>query len=167
MPNADRPPNPNPGIQSASARLIELATEIVGKVTDPVERARLIQHWVFEKLAKNAAKDSDSALTILENSAGDCTEHARLFVALARAAGLPAREIGGLLYVNYGERPLFAWHAWAEIHDGHQWVSVDPAWDQVWVDATHIRFSTGVDDLAWANVVGRLEFEVVEFAKRK
>ena len=49
-----------------------------------------------------------------------------------------SREVGGVAYVNVRGRPLFGWHAWAEIHDGTQWVTVDPTWDQLNVDATHI-----------------------------
>ena len=60
---------------------------------------------------------------------------------------------------------MFGWHAWAEIHDGRQWVSVDPAWDQVFVDATHIRFSSGSDDLSWIGVIGSLKLRVVEFTR--
>ena len=95
-------------------------------------------------------------LQILDNRAGDCSEHALLFVALARAAGIPAREVGGLAYPG-DEPPLFGWHAWAEIHDGSQWVSVDPMWNQVYVDATHIKLTEDVSDLSWFNVVGRLK----------
>ena len=33
--------------------------------------------------------------------------------------------------------------------DGTQWVSVDPTWDEVYVDATHIKFSEGSQDYGW------------------
>src|SRR5205807_1297290 len=92
--------------------------------------------------AAGVAPPEGDARPVLENKAGDCTEHTLLFVALARAAGLPAREVGGVAYVG-GDEPAFGWHAWAEVHDGSQWVAVDPTWGQVFVDATHIKFSEG------------------------
>ena len=57
--------------------------------------------------------------------------------------------------------------AWAEVHDGHQWVTVDPTWGQVYVDATHLKMSEGSRDLAWANVAGDMKMKVVEVKKRK
>jgi transglutaminase-like putative cysteine protease len=154
-----------PGIESDHRKIRKRARAIVRGEKDAVRQAALLQHWVYENLKATSAKNSDSALTILSQKAGDCTEHARLFVAFARSVGLPAREVCGLLYVKFG-KPLFGWHAWAEIHDGHQWVSVDPAWDQVFVDATHIRFGTGPDDLGWISAIGTLELQVTEFEKR-
>jgi hypothetical protein len=69
-----------------------------------------------------------------------------------------------VLGVAYGENdhPLFGWHAWAEIHDGKQWVSIDPTWHEVYVDATHIAFSQNERDWSWINVLGTLKFKVVE-----
>jgi hypothetical protein len=155
-----------PSIQSDDARLRKLAGKVVGRETDPVRVATRLEKWVHKNLRQTMAANASTALDVLENRAGDCTEHTLLFVALARAAGLPAREVGGLAYSN-GRRPLFGWHAWAEIHDGAQWVSVDPTWNQVYVDATHIKFSEGSEDLAWANVVGKLTFKVVTFERKK
>jgi hypothetical protein len=103
---------------------------------------------------------------VLENKAGDCTEHSLLFVALARSAGVPAREVGGLAFVG-GSKPLFGWHAWAEIHDGKQWVTVDPTWHEVYIDATHIKFADARDDLAWVNVAGKLKLKVVSHETKK
>ena len=83
-------------------------------------------------------------------------------MSLARAAGLPARELTGVAYVA----PIFGWHAWAEIHDGRQWVSVDPTWNELYVDATHIVFTHDTDDHAWLNVLGSVEFKVVSVTTR-
>ena len=37
---------------------------------------------------------------IMEKKSGDCTEHALLFVTLARALGIPAREVSGIYYAD-------------------------------------------------------------------
>jgi transglutaminase-like putative cysteine protease len=153
-------------IQSDHPSIRELAKQIVGDEKDPVQRARLLARWVYKNLRGSYAANADNALAVLANKAGDCTEHALLFVALARAVDLPAREVGGLGFVT-GKKPLFGWHAWAEIHDGSQWVSVDPTWNEVYVDATHIKFSEGSSDLAWVNVAGKIKMKVLKFEARK
>jgi hypothetical protein len=152
-------------IQSEHEAIRVLARRIVGAERDPVKVARLLMRWVYRYVRKSYSDNADNALAVLDNRAGDCTEHTLLFVALARAVGLPAREVGGLAYVR-GDKPMFGWHAWAEVHDGQQWVSVDPTWGQVYVDATHIKFSEGNDDLAWANVAGKLTMKVLKVEKK-
>jgi Transglutaminase-like superfamily len=61
-----------------------------------------------------------------------------LYVALARAVGLPARPVAGLL--EAGGR--FYYHAWPEVYLG-RWVPVDPLLDQFPADAAHLRFIVG------------------------
>lgn len=149
-------------VQSDHPRIGRLARRITGGQTDPVAAAGLLQRWVYGNLHRSFKANSSSALQVLANRAGDCTEHALLFVALARAVGIPARPVTGLMYAD-GQRPFFAWHEWAEIHDGSQWISVDPAWDQVLVDATHIRLQDGQQDSSWLNLMGGgLKLKVVE-----
>ena len=47
-------------------------------------------------LPSSPARLSNS-LDVLETLEGDCTEHSMLFIGLARALGLPAKEIAGLI----------------------------------------------------------------------
>jgi transglutaminase-like putative cysteine protease len=155
-----------PRLQCDQKPVADLAWTIVGKETDPLKKARLIERWVYKELKKSYSDNADTALEILDHKAGDCTEHSLLFVALARAVGVPAREVGGLAFVK-GDKPMFGWHAWAEVHDGHQWVSIDPTWNEVYVDATHIKLSEGPRDLGWANVAGKLKIKVLSVKMRK
>ena len=155
-----------PRFQIDHEAVIAQAKKIVGDEKDTLEKAKRIEKWVYATLKKAYDANADSALEILENKAGDCTEHTLIFVALCRASGVPAREVGGLAYID-GRKPLFGWHAWAEIHDGHQWVSIDPTWNQVYVDGTHLKMSEGDRDLTWTNVIGSLKIKVVEAKSRK
>jgi transglutaminase-like putative cysteine protease len=155
-----------PTIQADHAEVRRTARKVVGTEKDTIKVAGLLVKWVYKNLRKSYSSNADNALTVLDNKAGDCTEHALLFVALARAAGLPARGVGGVAFVE-GDKPLFGWHAWAEVYDGTQWVSVDPTWNQVYVDATHLKLSEGSQDFAWINVAGKLKLKVVEVKKRK
>jgi len=153
-------------MQSDHETLRKLAKEIVGDEKDTLKAATRIEKWVYKNLRKTYDANADDALTVLENKAGDCTEHALLFTALARAAGIPAHEAGGLVYAG-GDKPSFGWHAWAEIHDGSQWVTVDPTFGQVYVDPTHIKFSEGEEDQAYLNVAGKLKMKVVKVEMKK
>jgi transglutaminase/protease-like cytokinesis protein 3 len=65
------------------------------------------------------------------------TEFADLFTTLARSLGIPARTVFGLAYDD-GNEPAFAFHAWNEVSVDGVWQSVDPTWNQLRVDATHI-----------------------------
>jgi hypothetical protein len=152
-------------LQARDNALRKLSKQIVGAETDPLKKAAKLQSWVYRNLRKTMAANSSTALEVLSSRAGDCTEHSLLFTALARAAGLPSREVGGLMYVDGGwfSKGIFGWHAWSEIYDGKRWISIDPTWNEVWVDATHIKFSEGSEDLAWMNVLGRLQVKVVDF----
>ena len=100
-----------------------------------------------------------SALEVLEDRAGDCNEHAALMAALARAAGLPARIVVGVVYTGNG----FFYHAWNEVWV-NGWVSLDPVMSQFPADATHVKFIDGglAEQMRMAQVIGRLSIEILE-----
>lgn len=67
-----------------------------------------------------------------------CMEFTDLFIALSRAAGIPARGLNGFAYTtDEKRRPLGlddsnqdVLHAWAEYYDSDKgWVPVDPTWE--------------------------------------
>ena len=78
-----------------------------------------------------------SVYDILEKKTGDCSEHALLFNTLARAAGIPSRELTGLM--NY-EDNKFGLHAWNEVVIEGYWYPVDPTWNYLFPPLTHIKF---------------------------
>jgi hypothetical protein len=49
----------------------------------------------------------------------------RVFVALCRAAGIPARRVEGLRWIG-DDAGAFGWHEWAEVAVQGRWLSVDP-----------------------------------------
>lgn len=77
------------------------------------------------------------AINILQNPQNAvCLEFTDAFIALARAAGIPAREVDGYAFTNNSkQRPLSlikdVLHAWPEYYDlrTNQWVMVDPTWE--------------------------------------
>ncbi len=155
-----------PTVQCTDPAIQALAKKIVGDEKDKLKKADVLRRWVYRNIRKTMAANATTALAVIDQKAGDCTEHSLIFVALARAAGVPAREVTGVAYVEQDE-PIFGWHAWAEIHDGHQWVSVDPTWNQLYVDATHVVFANNIDDMTWLNVLGKAKFKIVSFDNKK
>ncbi|MBC7672126.1 MAG: transglutaminase domain-containing protein [Polaromonas sp.] len=115
-----------------------LATRLRGKDTEPRVVAERISRWVHDSLAKRITVGIPSALATLHARQGDCNEHTQLYVALARAAGVPARVAAGLAYLD----GKFYYHAWPEIWL-ERWVAVDPTFGQFPADASHLRFTIG------------------------
>lgn len=154
---------PTTRINSDHPRILQQVYELTGLLEDPRDVASTLMEWVGESLIPTYTRNGETALEVLTSKAGDCTEHALLFTALARARGLPSRVVGGVMYVG-DEAQEFQWHAWAEFHDGQHWISVDPTWGQLPVDATHILLDQdGLDgDESWLGFVGTLELWVID-----
>ncbi len=148
---------PAPLIQSDDARLQAQARLIIGREQDPARAARSIAAWVRAHVERRSTAAVPSAVQVLKARVGDCNEHAVLFVALARAAGLPARTVAGLVPVD----GRFYYHAWAEVYLG-DWVAVDPMLDEFPAGAAHVRFSIGglARQAELARLIGRIKLEV-------
>ena len=98
-------------------------------------------------------------MDVLRIGEGDCNEHTYLFVALARAMGIPARVQVGLAYY---EGALY-YHAWPAVYvEG--WWELDPTFGQPVADATHLALLHGELDrqVELIHVVGKLRVESLE-----
>ena len=120
--------------------------------------AQRINRWVHDSLEKTITIGIPSALHVLHTRRGDCNEHAQLFVALARAAGVPARVASGLAYVD----GKFYYHAWPEVRL-RTWVAVDPTFGQFPADAAHLRFVMGGfgRQMELLRLIGNLRIDVI------
>jgi hypothetical protein len=74
---------------------------------------------------KNYRGSFDLASRVAETRSGDCTEHAVLLAALARALGLPARVVIWVVLVETPAGVQAFGHAWAEVHSGSGWLLAD------------------------------------------
>jgi hypothetical protein len=143
------------------ADLQEAAREAVGGATDARTAAERLARWVHDKLTKGSPDVAEaSALQILEERKGDCSEHALLFVALCRSVGIPAKRCSG--WVNIGSD--WGAHAWAEIWIG-RWVGADPTTGEVGPAARYLFFGYQDDPDSFPGVVssrisGRITLEV-------
>lgn len=80
----------------------------------------------------------------LAGGRGVCQDHAQIFAAAARVAGIPARYVSGYLMINE-QVDQDASHAWAEAHlDGLGWVGFDVS-NGVSPDEKYVRIASGRD----------------------
>lgn len=141
-------------------RVVALAKEAVGDAKTDREKVKRLVAFVSRFVEDAISADSPTVEHLLAKKKGDCTEHALLFTALARAAGVPTREAGGLMYVG-DEIRAFGGHAWNEVVLDGEWVAVDATWDQLEVDATHVRLGAGRKSTGqWLKTFGKLSFEL-------
>ncbi len=92
---------------------------------------RQLETFVGEYIKKKSlAYGMTPASTPARTREGDCTEHAVLLAALARASGYAARFVSGLALVKgpamHGQLAAYG-HAWTEIHDGQRFRRYDAA----------------------------------------
>jgi transglutaminase-like putative cysteine protease len=153
---------PEPLIQSDDPVIIETAQDLVSWRfmwdKDPKRVTRVLTTEINRMLEKEITFSIPNARQVLETRRGDCNEHTVLFVAMARALGLPARTAVGLVYVD----GAFFYHAWPEVWLG-EWVAVDPTFGQVPADAAHLRFVVGgmAQQVEIVRLIGNLHIEVI------
>lgn len=137
-------------------RIQTQAHRVAGEGRDPAQAAAALTHWVARTIRLEPSSAAPQAAAVLARGRGDCNEHTVLFVAMARALGLPARPVAGLLRVS----GRYYYHAWAEVYLS-DWVAVDPTLDQFPADVAHLRLV--IDGLArpteLAPRVGRLTLD--------
>jgi transglutaminase-like putative cysteine protease len=112
-----------------------------GKTSD-LAKARAIYDWIVENTVRDPAVEGCGLGDIrgmleMKNLGGKCADLNALFVGLARASGLPARDLYGLRVAPSSQFPSLgraggdvttAQHCRAEVWaDGYGWIPVDPA----------------------------------------
>jgi transglutaminase-like putative cysteine protease len=109
-----------------------LADDITRGKPSILGKSQAIYDWIVE----NMHRDPDvkgcglgEVEVLLGTLGGKCADIHSVFVALARAAGVPAREIFGLRLPSGRTGEITRWqHCWAEFYlPGKGWVVVDPA----------------------------------------
>lgn len=149
---------PDALIQSDAPQMRMLAARIAAGERDPRIVAQRLTSWVHDSVRKHITMSIPNAMQVLRTRRGDCNEHTQLYVALARAAGLPARSAAGLAYVG----GKFYYHAWPEVWLG-DWVAVDPTFGQFPADAAHLRFVLGgyARQAELLRLIGTLDVEIL------
>jgi transglutaminase-like putative cysteine protease len=99
------------------------------------------REFTYNRTVTNVYSSVDDVLTL---RAGVCQDFAHLFIAVARAMGVPARYVSGYIHLP-GERESTASHAWAEAWvPGRGWIGFD-ATHPVRTTPHHVRLAVGRD----------------------
>jgi len=113
-------------IESDNPEIVAASKRIVGNETNPYLQARKIFDFVrnipfdYSLAVWNPA--TEGALYILKTGRGVCRHHAALFVALSRAAGIPAAEILGI----WGDGGPIN-HSWVQFYlANYGWIPAEP-----------------------------------------
>lgn len=127
-------------------RILALAEDIRAGVPAPTDDRALAEALLqfvadyIEILPESPyAYHTTSVFDILDNRTGDCTEHSQLFITLARALGLPARDATGYVYSGDDETPSLGGHAWVEAFVDGRWIGLDPTWAEFKLNRSHVQ----------------------------
>ena len=95
-----------------------LRTAIAGKTT-PREQAEAIFRYVRDRVTYEYYDDTrHGAAATLSGGVGNCCDHSHAVIALARAAGIPARYVHA--QATYPSGTVFG-HVWAELYTDGVW----------------------------------------------
>ncbi len=119
---------------------------------------------IFDFVSKTIRFDREPKINVEKQNASDtlfvkkgvCGDYATLMVAMLRAAGIPARDISGLVYNDLRETGDWSHsaasgsHAWVEFYADNEWHFADPTWGNGYfdnADGYHLSYGTEISDI--------------------
>ena len=143
--------------ESDDPAIFNLAIFLTRDLATEAEAVARIARWTFNHIdyaEGNYIPEVDASST-LQNRCAQCRGYANLFIALARAAGIPARMVTGYTLSGSMNVPLSSDglshlsmdspsspHAWVEIwYPGAGWTPYDPQASAGFIDSHHIEYS--------------------------
>lgn len=158
---------PNEWLQSDAPEIRQLAAIAAGSTENKIHVMGNLSSFVNRYLSQRGLDIGyASALEVARDRRGDCAEFAVLLAAMARAKGIPARVVVGMLYADRydNKQRVFVPHAWVIAWVGGRWRSFDPAVTHF--DSGHIALDIG-DGNPWhffnaANEFGNIQIDAVQ-----
>jgi hypothetical protein len=159
----------NSTLQTDDPAVKAMATEAKGDLRNPRDIALALERYVHRTIAKkNFSQAFATAAEVAASREGDCTEHAVLLAALARACGIPSRVATGLVYVESLQG--FGYHMWTEVYLDGKWIPLDATLGEGGIGAAHLKLTDSSLEgaaaygsfLPVAQVVGQLKLSVLE-----
>ncbi len=148
---------PSGEVQSDDPQFISLANSLTSGLTTQWEVLTALNGWIMDNIYYYDYPYAYDALTTLNYRFGNCSNFAHIALALVRAAGIPARFVGGYslrntytLSTTNGNSIDASWnggsHAWIEVYyPSLGWVPYDPQRDLHHVDTHRVLLSRGAD----------------------
>lgn len=136
-PDAEIPVEVRPYLESTKflpvdGKIKEVSLKITAGKKSIKDKAEAVYDWVVENTFRDpnvkGCGVGDVEVTLAKRG-GKCADISSVFVALARASGVPAREVFGLRLGKKAEQDMTGGHhCWAEFYQpAYGWVPVDPA----------------------------------------
>ncbi|MEA3378635.1 MAG: transglutaminase-like domain-containing protein [Nanoarchaeota archaeon] len=132
-----------------NAAIRNKANEIAGGQTDYYKVIHSIAVWVKDNIQYNLSSLTEDAVQksswVFENKVGVCDEITNLYISMLRSLKIPAKFIGGQVYLD--SESSFGNHGWAEVYyPGEGWIPVDVTFGEIgWINPTHLKFKESLD----------------------
>ncbi|MEJ2635789.1 MAG: transglutaminase domain-containing protein [Calditrichia bacterium] len=105
----------------------ETAKKLAGSETNPYWIARHVFDYVRNTLEYKLEGGWNVAPVVLERGTGSCSEYTFSFIALCRAAGVPARYVGSIVVRGDDASMDDVFHRWPEVYlPNYGWIPMDP-----------------------------------------
>jgi hypothetical protein len=147
--------------------ILKLAKQAIGDAKTPEEKVKNLVKFVHNYITPSFGGKGLVVLDLVEKKAGDCTAYAALFTTLARAAGIPAREVSGFAYMGDSQK-AFGGHAWNEVVLDGYWHPIDASTGAFEPDAA--RLCIGCDQkgsAAFLKNFGSLSLRLIDVTHSK
>lgn len=87
---------------------------------------RKIFNYIIANMYYEMSGGWNTAPTVLDRGNGSCSEYTFVFIAMCRAAGIPARYVGSVVVRGEDASMDDVFHRWAEVYlPGYGWIPVD------------------------------------------
>lgn len=94
--------------------------------THPYWMVRRIAKYIQDRMHYELVGGWNIAPTVIDRGSGSCSEYTFVFIAMCRAAGIPARYAGAIVVRGDDASTDEVFHRWAEIYlPGYGWVTYD------------------------------------------
>jgi len=154
---------PTKNIQSDEPELGDLLSKIAPEPRTVNGTLRAIFDYTHDELDPVPFRGTTDALTAVRLGQGSCNGKSRVFVALARRAGIPARLVGGLILTSGSKRTS---HQWAEAWINGVWVPFCPLNGHfAEIPASYVRLYTG--DEALFTHTANINFDYIFHIRRR
>jgi hypothetical protein len=159
----------NSVLQIDDPRVRQMAREAAAGADNPRDIALALERYVYRAVTKKDFSQAfATAAEVATSREGDCTEHAVLLAALARACKIPSRVAIGLVYVEGADG--FGYHMWTEVYLNGQWIPLDAVTGAGGTSAAYLKLSDSSlagpsaysSFLPVAQVIGQLKVSVLE-----
>ncbi len=108
-------------IEVEDPEIVQQAKKLRRGVDTPMEFGRAAYDWVLSNTNYQLIEGLGGARFCMDHGHGECGDYSALFVALCRAAGIPARPV-----VGFWADKTNGWHVWAEFMlPSGEWIPVD------------------------------------------